>query len=69
MTLQMDLDGGVLPYEEKLRILEVKKVKKIKKKTKYKSCGVPTIANKTIYSMFCIVVIFFFKVFFYLKIY
>jgi len=26
----MDLDGGVLSYEEKLRILGVKKVKKIK---------------------------------------
>jgi hypothetical protein len=32
MTLQMDVDGGVLPYEEKLRILGVKKVKKTKKK-------------------------------------
>ena len=49
MTLQMDLDGGVLPYQEKLQILGVKKVKKNKqKKTKYRSFGVPTIANKTI---------------------
>jgi hypothetical protein len=60
MTLQLDLDGGGIAIRGKAANFRGEEGKKNKNKTKYRSCGVPTIANKTIYSMFCIVVMFFF---------